>query len=196
LRRDLDLEGDDRRLLEVVYSESQRLGAMVTDFLKYARPTPPQKSPRALDEILDDLILLLTRDGRVSDRVRIKKSYEEGLPLVDADEAQIRDAVWNLLVNGVEAMPQGGLLHVSLRSQMDLDSSTVEIVIADTGAGIPEEDKEKLFQPFHTTKAEGTGLGLAIVQRVVEGHGGTIELESAPGQGSTFTVSLPMRSNE
>jgi signal transduction histidine kinase len=196
LRRDLDLEGDDRRLLEVVYNESQRLADMVTDFLKFARPRPPHKSPQALGEILDDLILLLTEDQRVKNRVAIEKSYEEDLPLVEADEAQIRDALWNLLVNGVEGMPQGGSLHVSLRGNMKPEPSSLEIAIADTGVGIQSEEKEKVFQPFHTTKAEGTGLGLAIVQRVVEGHRGSIELESAPGQGCTFTVHLPLRSNE
>jgi signal transduction histidine kinase len=196
LRRDLDLKGDDHRLLEVVFNESQRLADMVTDFLKFARPKPPQKSPQSLVEILDDLILLLTEDERVKNRVAVEKSYEENLPLVETDEAQIRDAVWNLLVNGVEAMPQGGSLHVSLRSNLQPEPSSVEVAIADSGTGVPLGEKEKVFQPFHTTKAEGTGLGLAIVQRVVEGHRGSIELESTPGQGSVFTLRLPLKSDE
>jgi signal transduction histidine kinase len=196
LRRDLDLEGDDRRLLEVVYNESQRLADMVTDFLKFARPKPPQKSSQSLVEILDDLILLLTEDERVKNRVTVVKSYEEDLPHVEADEAQIRDALWNLLVNGVEAMPQGGSLHIGLRGTRQLEPESVEISITDGGSGIPPEEKERVFQPFHTRKAEGTGLGLAIVQRVVEGHRGSIELDSTPGKGSTFTVRLPLKSDE
>jgi signal transduction histidine kinase len=196
LKRDLDLEGDDRRLLQVVSNESQRLADMVTDFLRFARPRPLNKSPQALGGVLDDLILLLTKDQRVKDRVTIVKNYEEDLPLVETDEAQIRDAIWNLLVNAVEAMTEGGVLNVSLRSTGEPDPSSVEIAIADTGAGIAIEDKDKAFQPFHTTKADGTGLGLAIVQRIVDGHGGSVVLDSIPAQGSTFTLRLPLKSND
>jgi signal transduction histidine kinase len=196
LRRDLDLTGDDRRLLDVVYSESKRLGDIISDFLKYARPRPLHKSPQVLVGILDDLVLLLTKDPRVKDRITIERNYEEHLPLIEADEAQIQDAVWNLLLNAVESMPEGGLLQVSAHPVPNPEPTSVKITITDTGSGIPDEEKEKAFQPFHTTKAEGTGLGLAIVQRVVEGHHGSVEIESVIGQGSTFTVHLPLKSNE
>ncbi len=195
LRRDLDLEGDDRRLLEVVYNESQRLGGMVTDFLKYARPRPLSRSAHSINEVLDDLLLLLSQDERANSLVSIEQHYEEDDSIVDADPAQTRDAIWNLLVNAVDAMPEGGKLRVATRRNVQIDPPCVEIAISDTGAGITEEEQARIFQPFFTTKAEGTGLGLAIVQRIVEGHEGSVELVSSPGKGSTFTLRLPMGSH-
>ena len=196
LRRDLELEGDDRRLLEVVYSETQRLAGIITDFLKFARPRPIQKSPQQLTEILSDLLLLLSQDQRVGDRVSIERDYEEGLPLVSVDAVQIRDAVWNLLVNAVEAMPDGGSLSVRIRHVAEVDPPCVRIAIRDTGSGVSEEEQDKIFQPFQTSKAEGTGLGLALVQRIVDNHGGSIDFDSVPGRGSTFKLSLPLTSDE
>ena len=196
LRRDLELEGDDRRLLEVVYSESQRLAGIITDFLKYAGPRPMQQSPQQLTEILDDLLLLLSQDQRAGDRVSIEREYEEELPLVNADAVQIRDAVWNLLVNAVESMTNGGSLHVRVRHVSEADPPSVEIAIRDTGKGISEEEQQKVFDPFQTSKAEGTGLGLALVQRIVDNHGGSIDFDSVPGRGSTFRLSLPLTFDE
>jgi signal transduction histidine kinase len=196
LRRDLELEGDDRRLLEVVYNESQRLGGMVTDFLKYARPRPLSRSAHSITEVLDDLLLLLSQDEHANRLVSIERHYEEEDPIVDADPAQTRDAIWNLLVNAVDAMPEGGILHVTTRRNVQVEPPCVEIAITDTGAGITEEEQARIFQPFFTTKAEGTGLGLAIVQRIVEGHEGSLELESSPGKGSSFTLRLPMGSHD
>ena len=196
LRRDLELEGDDRRLLEVVYSESQRLAGIITDFLKFAGPRPIQKSPQQLTEILGDLLLLLSQDQRAGGRVSIEREYEEGLPLVNADAVQIRDAVWNLLVNAVEAMPDGGSLRVRIRHVSEANPPSVEIAIRDTGKGISEEEQHKVFHPFQTSKAEGTGLGLAMVQRIVDNHGGSIDFDTVPGRGSTFKLSLPLTSDE
>jgi len=195
LRRDLDLEGDDRRLLEVVYNESQRLGGIVTDFLKYARPRPLSRTTHSITDVLDDLLLLLSQDERANNRVSIEHHYEEDAPMVDADPAQTRDAIWNLLVNAVDAMPEGGKLRVAARRNTRTEPPCVEIAISDTGAGITEEEQARIFQPFFTTKAEGTGLGLAIVQRIVEGHEGSVVLESVPGKGSTFTLRLPVGSH-
>jgi signal transduction histidine kinase len=196
LRRDLELEGDDRRLLEVVHNESQRLAGMITDFLAYARPRPAQKSPHDLTQTIDDLLLLLSQDERAGDKVDIVRDYDEGLPLVDVDSVQIRDAAWNLLVNAVEAMPDGGRLIVRIRRNSGASPPTVELSIEDRGLGIGLEEQHKVFQPFQTSKADGTGLGLPIVQRIVENHGGTIDFESVPGQGSTFKLTLLTSADE
>ncbi len=195
LRRDLEVEGDDRRLLEVVFEESQRLAGTVADFLKYARPRPIQKSAQELGGILEDLLLLLSRDHRNSDRVSIESSYEEGLPPVEIDATQTREALWNLLVNGLEAMPEGGTLSVSVGRTKGSVSPAVEVVISDTGGGISADERERVFQPFYTTKPTGTGLGLASVQRIVEGHGGSVRLESDSGKGSSFILRFPLTSD-
>jgi signal transduction histidine kinase len=196
LRRDLALEGDDRRLLEVVYNESQRLAGMITDFLTYARPRPLQKSPQDLTKTLDDLLLLLSQDQKTGDRLNIVREYDEGLPLVGMDSVQIRDAVWNLLVNAVEAMPDGGTLSVRIGNASLANPPAVELAVQDTGQGIPPEEQHNVFQPFQTSKADGSGLGLAIVQRIVENHGGSIDLVSTSSKGSTFKLRLPIDTDE
>ncbi len=194
LRRDLDLHGDDRRLLEVVDEESQRLERIVADFLRFAKPRPLHKTPQYITEILDDLLLLVSQEPKGS-KIRIEKRYEPELPRVELDPAQTREALWNLLINAAESMPDGGDLHVSVCRSKKGDGF-LEVVVTDTGTGISESEQEKIFQPFHTTKADGTGLGLAIVHRVVEAHAGETQVESEVGQGSSFRLRFPMTSHE
>ena len=193
LRRDLDLHGDDRRLLEVVHDESQRLEDIVADFLRFARRRPIHKMPEQVTDVLDDLLLRLSQEQTGESEIRITKEYEPGLPKVPLDSAQTREAVWNLLVNAVEAMPKGGEIRVKV-SRSTKGGDFLEIVVADTGKGILASERDKIFEPFHTTKADGTGLGLAIVHRVVEAHAGEVEVESEEGQGSAFRLRFPMSS--
>jgi signal transduction histidine kinase len=194
LRRDLDVTGDDRRLLEVVHEETERLEEIVADFLKFARPRPIHRTPQNLSDLLDDLLLLLRQERTLSNpktknQIRIEKQYDSGLPKVSLDAAQTREALWNLLVNAVEAMPTGGLLTVSLRGS---GGDGVDVIVSDTGKGIREEDRARIFEPFHTTKADGTGLGLAIVQRIVEAHEGEVVVTSEEGRGSSFRLRFPL----
>jgi signal transduction histidine kinase len=199
LRRDLELTGDDRRLLDVVHEETERLESIVADFLKFARPRPIHRTPQNLAEALDDLLLLLAQKKPLATRgekkaeIRIEKKYDPSLPLVSLDAAQTREALWNLLVNAVEAMPGGGCLAVTVSQAAD---GSAEVVVSDTGKGIRPEDHQKIFEPFHTTKADGTGLGLAIVQRIVEAHGGEVSVSSEEGQGSSFRLRFPVSSDE
>lgn len=193
LRRDLDLHGDDRRLLEVVNDESQRLERIVADFLRFARPRPIHKTPERVTEVLDDVLLLLSQERGAIGGVRIEKEYEPDLPRVDLDSAQTREALWNLLVNAVEAMPNGGEIRVSAH-RATKGRDFLEIVVSDTGKGIQAVERDKIFEPFHTTKADGTGLGLAIVHRVVEAHAGELDVESEEGRGSTFRLRFPLSS--
>ncbi|HJS74752.1 MAG TPA: ATP-binding protein, partial [Vicinamibacteria bacterium] len=200
LRRDLDLRGDDRRLLEVVHEEAERLEGIIADFLKFARPRPIHRTPQHLAELLDDLLLLLAQkrplgrgQGKRKSEIVIEKHYDPELPIASLDAAQTREALWNLLVNAVEAMPGGGVLTVRVQKSREGD---VEVVVSDTGKGIRPEDREKIFEPFHTTKADGTGLGLAIVQRVVEAHAGEVDVSSEEGLGSSFRLRFPLSSDE
>jgi signal transduction histidine kinase len=200
LRRDLDLRGDDRRLLEVVHEETERLEGIIADFLKFARPRPIVRTPQNLAELLDDLLLLLAQkrplgrgQGKRKSEILIEKHYDPDLPIASLDASQTREALWNLLVNAVEAMPGGGVLTVRVQKSQEGD---VEVVVSDTGKGIRPEDREKIFEPFHTTKADGTGLGLAIVQRVVEAHAGEVDVSSEEGLGSSFRLRFPLSSDE
>ncbi len=192
LRRDLDLTGDDKRLMEVVSAESQRLEGIIADFLRFARPRPIHKAKEQITHVLDDLLLLLSQEQAERSAIRIEKYYEPDLPEVALDSAQTREALWNLIVNAVEAMPAGGQLLVSAaRSARD---DFLEVTVTDSGKGIRDDEADKIFEPFHTTKADGTGLGLAIVQRVVESHGGEVTVESQEGRGSSFRLRFPMSS--
>ncbi len=196
LRRDLDLRGDDRRLLEVVHEEAERLESIIADFLKFARPRPIHRTPQNLVEMVDDLLLLLGQKlplGSRKSQIRIEKRYDPNLPVASLDAAQTREALWNLLVNAVEAMSSGGVLEIALQGAED---GAVEVVVSDTGKGIREEDLKKIFEPFHTTKADGTGLGLAIVQRIIDAHGGEVSVSSDEGRGSSFRLRFPVSSNE
>lgn len=199
LRRDLELTGDDRRLLDVVHEETERLESIVADFLKFARPRPIHRTPQNLSETLDDLLLLLGQKRPLAKRgekkadIRIEKNYDPELGPVDLDAAQTREALWNLLVNAVEAMPSGGCLSVTVSR---IEEGGAEVVVTDTGKGIRPEDQQKIFEPFHTTKADGTGLGLAIVQRIVEAHGGEVSVSSEEGRGSSFRLRFPLSSDE
>jgi signal transduction histidine kinase len=200
LRRDLDLRGDDRRLLDVVHEEAERLEGIIADFLKFARPRPIHRTPQNLAEVLDDLLLLLAQKrplGRASGKrkteIKIEKRYDPKLPIASLDAAQTREAFWNLLVNAVEAMPQGGILKVEVRRS---EEGSVEVIVTDSGKGIRPEEREKIFEPFHTTKADGTGLGLAIVQRVVEAHAGEVTFTSEEGRGTSFHLRFPLSSDE
>ncbi|HEY7819000.1 MAG TPA: response regulator, partial [Vicinamibacteria bacterium] len=159
LRRDLDLRGDDRRLLDVVHEEAERLEGIVADFLKYARPRPIHRTPQNLADVLDDLLLLLAQKrplgrgpGKRKNDIRIEKHYDPELPVAGLDAAQTREALWNLLVNAVEAMPEGGTLSVEVQRAEGVAEEQVEVVVSDTGKGIRAEDLRKIFEPFHTTK--------------------------------------------
>jgi two-component system NtrC family sensor kinase len=112
-----------------------------------------------------------------------------GLPVVELDRSQIQQVLWNLTINALEAMPDGGTL--TLRSRPGVAPGAVEVEIADTGVGIPRENLTRLFDPFFTTKSTGTGLGLAVTYGIIERHGGTIEVKSEVGRGSAFTLIFP-----
>ena len=157
-------------------------------------PRPLHKTPQYITEILDDLLLLVSQEPEGS-KISIEKGYMPDLPQVDLDPAQTREALWNLLINAAEAMPDGGDLRVSV-GRSEKNDDFIEVVVKDSGTGISKSEQEKIFEPFHTTKADGTGLGLAIVNRVVEAHAGETEVESEVGQGSSFRLRFPVTSNE
>lgn len=179
----------DRNLLEIVLRETSRLDKMVNEFLHYARPTPPVMTWFPLKPLIEETILLLKGDSRF-DAVRIYNSTDEVFS-VFADFSQMKQVIWNLMLNAAEAMTGGGDLSIaSLRLE-----DSVEIVISDSGKGISERNMSLLFEPFFTTKSGGSGLGLATVYRIIEAHHGSISVDSVPGKGSWFKISLPFPAN-
>jgi two-component system sensor histidine kinase HydH len=139
-------------------------------------------------EIFDEVLLLIEHRALPSN-LKVSREYGETLP-TRADPQRLRQAAWNLCLNAVQAMPDGGELRVGAHSIRE-HGGRLQISIADTGQGIAEADLPHIFEPFFSTKPEGSGIGLALVYRVVEEHGGSIEVRSRTGEGTTFVLTLP-----
>ncbi len=174
------------KLMEIALKEMERLDRIITDFLTYSRPTPPQFKRFDLHSIIDETTELLKNVEQNKGNISIKKDYTGRLE-VNADPQKIRQVFWNLGINAIEAMPEGGELIVSTR---DTDRD-IKITFRDSGTGIDKKDVEKIFYPFFTTKEHGTGLGLAIAYRIIEEHRGSINVDSSLGAGTTFEIILP-----
>lgn len=182
----------DKKLLDIIVRETERLNCLINDFLAYARPSQPLKIPVLLRQLVRDMSSLLSADPRFRNVV-IDNSCPEQLS-VSVDRDQIRQVFWNLFLNAAEAMPDGGEIRVYADNNKDIidTEGKVKIVVADSGSGMTGDDMKRVFEPFFTTKVTGTGLGLATVYRIIESHGGTILVESVMGAGTTFTILLPV----
>jgi PAS domain S-box-containing protein len=171
----------------VAKGEIKRLDYIVTQFLQAIRPTPPQIKLSSLNEVVRKTIELLQPeldDRRLQVRTRLARE----LPLAPLDPIQIQQVLLNLIRNAMQAMTKGGVLALHTGEGSD----GVWVSVNDTGGGIPQDQINRIFEPFYTTKKKGSGLGLMIVQRIVRAHGGRIELESQVGRGTTFRIWLPL----
>jgi signal transduction histidine kinase len=186
---------------DIIIKEVKRLNDVVTNFLNFARPVALWFDSVEVREALSSLEGLISGQARAH-RVQIHTSFHRGQAHVLADEALLKQAFLNIMLNALEAMPEGGDLSVVTRLADPRSAilpegaereAWLEIVFDDTGCGIPEESLGWIFDPFFTTKKEGTGLGLAITYRILENHRGTIRVSSQPGRGTTFVVALPLQ---
>jgi signal transduction histidine kinase len=192
LRRLLKVEGDSAMLLDILSEESDRLNRMVGDLLDYTRPRTPILQPEDIGKVLMDALEgARIQGGPEAKSVSYDVEVQPNLPPVHMDRRQIRQALLNVAVNAIQAMPQGGTVRVRCRRELHDNRDHVRIEISDQGMGIPTELLHRVFEPFFTTKAQGTGLGLAVVRRILEEHRGEIAVDSAPGRGTTFTIRLP-----
>ncbi|MDY7226901.1 ATP-binding protein [Hyalangium rubrum] len=193
LRRLLKPEGDAAMLLDILFEESDRLNHMVGDLLDYTRPREPILQPEDLTRVLQDSLEAVRSQGGVgSQPITLQVEVEPGMPSVPMDRRLIRQALINVVVNAVQSMPQGGVVHVRARREPYNGRESLRIDITDQGMGIPPELLHRVFEPFFTTKAQGTGLGLAVVSRILEEHRGDIAVESTSARGTTFTLRLPL----
>src|SRR6267142_603107 len=173
------------RLAQIVLKESGRLNGILRDFLEYARPAPLARVRVNVVESIDEVLLLLEHRAAPG-TLKIAREFPPSLEWV-ADAQQFRQAVWNLCLNAVEAMPDGGELRVTAGVVGD----RLEVRVSDTGEGIAADDLGHVFEPFFSTKLDGSGIGLALVHRIMQEHGGEVHVESAPGAGSAFTLRFP-----
>ncbi len=194
LKREADLTLAHRELVEAMFSETQRLNALVSDLLLFGGPSLLERRPTDLHQLLDACFHLYS--GEIRERaIELQKVYHPHLRVLSADQDKLTQVILNLLKNALEATPPGGTVTVRTdgpRTERKVDTDQVEVSFSDTGCGISAEDRDRIFDLFFTTKPRGTGLGLPICRRIVEDHGGTISVESRPGQGTTFTIQLPL----
>jgi two-component system sensor histidine kinase HydH len=183
---------EDRKIREemtnYILEESKRINGLISTFLDFARPKEPKLVSCDLRDVLEKTLLLLSLQAKTMG-VEIKKEIPQKLLQVSIDPDQMRQAFTNLGVNALEAMPQGGVLKVTV---LENAKDKIMLRFSDTGKGIPKAVQPKVFDPFFTTKEGGTGLGLSIVHRIITQHGGDISVQGEEGQGSTVTISLPL----
>jgi signal transduction histidine kinase len=181
-----------RELAGYISTEVNRLSALVTEFLDFARPLHAQPQPADLISLLDRVLQIVADRFNGKQTVRVERRYASGLPLVPLDESLCEQAFLNLVQNAYEAMEAGGTLRVEVQPTIKDGRNGVELRLADTGPGVPEELREEIFNPFVTTKKTGVGLGLSIVSKIVDGHQGSIHVENAPEGGAVFTLFFPL----
>jgi two-component system sensor histidine kinase HydH len=182
--------GESVDYLKLLVGEVDRLNAVVESFLTYARPLEPRRQDVDLPAFLTDILRL--QAASFPAQVKLETAFDPELPPVPADPALVTIAVVNVVRNALEVMPEGGTLTVRARPILTALRAYASIEISDTGPGVPKEDLERIFQPFYTTKAKGTGLGLAIAQRVIEAHGGEVQVDNVLPKGCRFTFLLPL----
>ncbi|MFH1261962.1 MAG: ATP-binding protein [Pseudomonadota bacterium] len=190
LRSERSASPEDRRLMDIVVRETDRLNFLLTDFLLYARPTPPQFEDVSLDRVVQETVDLFA-SSLGDTRVRLKADLEPNIGLW-GDSKRLCQLVWNLIKNASESMGKDGG-EVSVRLQEDPKRGDITIEVRDQGPGISSEIREKVFQPFFTTKSKGSGLGLAVVHRIAEEHGGSVSVENGTGGGAIFRAVFPRR---
>jgi signal transduction histidine kinase len=190
-----------KEIMEEILDQVHRLDKTVKDLLIFARPPTPSLAPCDVHQVLDRVLILLA-DDLAAIAVRIVRAYAPDTPQLEADGKQLGQVFLNLLLNAAQAMPDGG--QVTLRTGLYAGNGAdaepwgpggqaVEVRVSDNGPGMPAHVVSNIFTPFFTTKSRGAGLGLSISRRIVEDHGGRIAVESAPGEGTTFRVVLPVR---
>jgi signal transduction histidine kinase len=178
----------NEHLAEIIVSETGRLDEIVREFLDFAKPQLPELTSTSLNDLLLKVTEFMQPEF-VRRNIQIEKQLNGSIPPMDLDPNMLYRAFLNLLINAIQAMPDGGTITLTSNPTPETKNGAI-ITISDTGKGIPQEKQDMIFAPFYTEKNRGTGLGLAIAQNIIEGHNGSITVESEEGEGATFFISL------
>jgi len=178
-------------MLDLVESESRRCGEIVKNLMNFARPTSMNREPADLNGVMDRCVRLVHHNLKLKN-IELHLDFDRELPQVRCDQGQIEQVILALVMNAIDALPNGG--NLTLRSRRLAGTDRIQLVVQDDGVGMPREILGNMFEPFFTTKehGRGLGLGLAISRNIVERHQGKIEVSSEPGRGTSFTISLPV----
>ena len=187
LKTEISPESKRRKILELSLSETQRLAEMLRNMLSFSKPEEEKRRPIKMNELIEGILLVMEKQMRESN-IKVETFFDDEIPEVMASTNQMRQVMLNMLKNAKEAMPKGGTLTVKTSKEVN----KVLIHIQDTGVGIPEEIRDKIFEAFFTTKqkVKGVGLGLSVCYGIIKDHGGEIKVESEEEKGTTFTISL------
>ncbi len=189
LKTEIPPESKRRRILELSLSEIQRLSEMLRNMLSFSKPEEEKRRPVKIDELIEGILLMMEKQMRELN-IHVETSFDPSIPEIMASTNQMRQVMLNIFKNAKEAMPKGGTLSV----RTSKEDNRLMIQIQDTGIGIPEEIRAKIFEAFFTTKqkVKGVGLGLSVCYGIIKDHGGDIKVESEEGKGTTFAISLPL----
>jgi signal transduction histidine kinase len=187
LKQKLGTTAPEVELADVVVQEANRLNSIVTDFLSFARPQAPDFMPCKVDDVIEKNLSFLAPEVK-KNGYRIHKRFATDIPEIQADPGLLYQAFLNILINAMQAMPDGGNIYIELSFR----KHTLTVLFTDEGPGIPDETLNRIWEPFFTSKDKGSGLGLPIVKKIVEGHGGIIEVDNSPEKGIHVVVTLPV----
>ncbi|MBM3307370.1 MAG: PAS domain-containing protein [Candidatus Eisenbacteria bacterium] len=182
---------EEERHADIMIEEVERLDRVVEELLDFAKPSRPDRRPADANEIVRESVALVLEDAAFR-KVSVQMKLADGLPAVLVDRRQIRQALLNLLLNGIDAAGEGGTVVVETALQAGSGAAHVAVGVRDNGPGLEQDEIARIFEPFYTTKPSGTGLGLTIVSRILEQNGARVSVTSAKGRGSTFSVRVPV----
>lgn len=184
LKGEMENDRDNMRLMHIVLRETDRLSSLVNNFLTFARPSAGQAKCVNLGQALAEIVTLFEKDGALRQRIEVELNTVADA-LIEIDPLQLRQVIWNLLLNGAESIGNQGKIKIAVQP---LKNERVRVEIADNGCGMDEKTVKSIFNPFFTTKPNGTGLGLSIVYRILETYDCRMDVQSKPGQGSAFAL--------
>ena len=188
LKNDLSLTDEHRDLMDIVVKESQRISQTIDQFLDLTGPPKIALVPIDLAEILKETLRMLTQSGELNGHIQLEGNYPQTLVPYLGNAHHFKQVFWNLIKNAIQAMPQGGRLRLDF---IRLRRNSIRLTVADTGIGMTEATKERIFEPFYSGFEGGRGLGMAVVRRIVDDYGGEISLESELDQGTEVNITLP-----
>ena len=181
--------GELEAIADNIKEEVRKANYMVLNFMNYGRPLKLRLQQISYPDLIDKAMPIM-QDRLKEQRIEVLREIPADLPPMQVDPELMRNCLCNFITNGAQAMPDGG--RITLGADLDREAGVIHLTFTDQGVGIDPQDLEKVFQPYFTTKEAGIGLGLAITERIIKEHGGSLEVKSSIGEGTTFTVSLPL----